>query len=250
MSASEMFQSITKSLLRKESSVPQETEFVLTNRKCFSNEDRSLNINFYNNVAPAYAVERAWTRDTEVAIRDNLLRRVRNHLRVDDRVLVIGTGTGRDQHMIQEEGYSVFGIDLSHKMLAEAQIRINDHFTQGEAKYLPFPDNSFNFVYCEAVGEHLDECDLNIVLPEISRILVPDENRSADLLIGVRNYNGKVIRVRDMDMWKAFATYELGDINEIYHENKMTIVEQWQGFGGTPSLYQVPWLNSILKVNF
>jgi ubiquinone/menaquinone biosynthesis C-methylase UbiE len=68
------------------------------------------------------------------------------------RFLDVGCGTGRGTIMLGQKGYSVIGIDYTKEMLQLAQEKKKDLkldnilFKQGNAKELPFKDNSFDCV--------------------------------------------------------------------------------------------------------
>lgn len=234
---------------------PPEVNYEILNTKFLDDLARRQNREFYDVVAESYARERAWNPDNEWAIRSSLLKRVKPYLTVGDKVLVVGTGTGRDQDLLQEIGSVCYGIDLSSAMLAEAADRINDHLLRGDASLLAFKDGSFDFVYCEAAGEHMDENDLEMVLPEFKRVIKKNPSRKAHVLFSVRLGDGHTVRIYDtiesIARPKVFATYREEAVNEIFQDNNMGITEQRQALGGTPSVQRnFPWLDTILKINF
>ena len=69
-----------------------------------------------------------------------------------DRVLDLGCGTGAltAQVLEQDPRRQVTGLDLSEQMLAQARARLGDRvkLIQGDSECLPFPDGSFDVVYC------------------------------------------------------------------------------------------------------
>ncbi|OGV91824.1 hypothetical protein A3A66_02565 [Microgenomates group bacterium RIFCSPLOWO2_01_FULL_46_13] len=229
---------------------PQVSQFVRTLETRFlTSFHKQANMKFYDGVAPQYANERAWTTDTRNSIRENLIRRVNQYISDGDKILVVGTGTGSDQEILQEIGAVCYGIDLSRLMLIEAKRRINDHLVQAEADEIPFPTDFFNFVYCEAAAEHFDGPFLSTeFIPELTRVLVPNQKR-ANLLLSVRLGNGKVYRISDKNSFKYFATYTQETINRILTDAGVEIVEQWCSQGGTPSVEGIlPWFNTIGKI--
>jgi len=231
--------------------IKDEKGYEVLDRKYLTEEDQRQNKKFYDVVAKRYANERAWTVGTEKAIQVNLLSRVLRYVKPGERVLVVGTGTGKDQDLLQKSGVEVFGADLSWPMLREAANRIEDKFAQAEAVALPFSERFVDFLYAEAVAEHMDRDDLNRFLIQAKRVIKPNSERKAHLLLNVRNGKGNVIRVRDMGMDKFFATYELEGLNDIFTANNMEIVEQWQAWGGTPKVEDsLPWLDTIVRIRF
>ena len=74
------------------------------------------------------------------------------------RVLELGTGTGGTATLLAKRGASVVGIDLLPFRLAEAQARAAEHnvaeavnFALMDARYLAFPDDTFDFVISKSV---------------------------------------------------------------------------------------------------
>ncbi|RMF88066.1 MAG: geranylgeranyl reductase family protein [Nitrospinota bacterium] len=76
---------------------------------------------------------------------------VARHVRPGARVLDAGTGTGAAIEMLLQatDPAEVVGIDVSEKMLARAQQKIQDprvRFQQQDMTFLPYPDRSFDMV--------------------------------------------------------------------------------------------------------
>ena len=91
------------------------------------------------------------------------------------RLLDLGCGTGAltAQVLEQDPRRQVTGLDLSEQMLAQARARLGDRvkLIQGDSEYLPFPDGSFDVVYCCDSFHHYP--DPAAVLAEVGRVLVP-----------------------------------------------------------------------------
>ena len=95
-------------------------------------------------------------------------------------ILDLGCGLGRDYFYLAENGFFVIGVDLAESGLMIAkQIGkskgIATILVKSDAKSLPFPDKSFEGVYCfgllhEFTGETKDN-DIRKVMSEIYRIL-------------------------------------------------------------------------------
>ena len=92
-----------------------------------------------------------------------------------DRVMDLGCGTGAltAQVLEQDPRRQVTGLDLSEQMLAQARARLGDRvkLIQGDSECLPFPDGSFDVVYCCDSFHHYP--DPAAVLAEVGRVLVP-----------------------------------------------------------------------------
>ena len=92
-----------------------------------------------------------------------------------DRVLDLGCGTGAlmAQVLSEDAHRRVTGLDLSEGMLAQARARLGDrvNLVQGDSEHLPFPDQSFDVVYCCDSFHHYPAPAA--VLAEVGRVLVP-----------------------------------------------------------------------------
>ena len=92
-----------------------------------------------------------------------------------DRLLDLGCGTGAltAQVLEQDPRRQVAGLDLSEGMLARARASLGDRaaLVQGDSEHLPFPDGSFDVVYCCDSFHHYP--DPAAVLAEVGRVLVP-----------------------------------------------------------------------------
>jgi ubiquinone/menaquinone biosynthesis C-methylase UbiE len=86
-----------------------------------------------------------------------------------DRVLEIGCGAGNILAQIPSNRRC--GIDLAESLLAKAARRMSNHgyLVQGDAEHLPFPDRSWERVYCSEVLEHIPAP--SVALAEMRRIV-------------------------------------------------------------------------------
>ena len=85
------------------------------------------------------------------------------------KVLDLGSGTGAA--LRQLHNYEVTAVDPDEKML---QLNKFENKIIGVAEDLPFPDNSFNSVYCAFVWRNLNNPELG--LQEVHRVLKPGGN--------------------------------------------------------------------------
>jgi len=89
--------------------------------------------------------------------------------------LEIGCGTGSSFAMLPEAA-CVNAMDLSFKMIQQAQARLNKvnrpvGLAQGDALNLPFAPHSFNAVFMAFTLELMDTPEIPLVLREIRRVL-------------------------------------------------------------------------------
>ena len=89
--------------------------------------------------------------------------------------LDLGCGTGEMLKLILQEdvGKELYGIDLSEKMLHVAKSKLPEQvkLLLGDSEALPFPDNTFDVVYCNDSFHHYP-APMN-VLREVHRVLKP-----------------------------------------------------------------------------
>ena len=90
------------------------------------------------------------------------------------KVLDLGCGPGIETKKLVGKGLSVYGLDLSDKLLEIA--RKNNpavEFVQGDMRHLPYGDGQFDGVFAKASLLHIPKSDIPQVLAEISRVLKP-----------------------------------------------------------------------------
>ncbi len=126
------------------------------------------------------------TRDEALSARPSLCARTTAAIFTEQRskqILDLGCGIGRDTFYLAACNLSVIGIDAAESGLAMANSRRESgrkmpSFAGADARALPFPDASFDGVYCfgvlhEFTGE-TREHDVSAVMQEIHRVLVPE----------------------------------------------------------------------------
>lgn len=90
--------------------------------------------------------------------------------------LDLGYGTGEMMRLIlqQNKDKSLYGIDLSEKMLEVAKEKLGNHVNLilSDSEQLPFSDSFFDVVYCNDSFHHYPAPDK--VLSEVYRVLKPN----------------------------------------------------------------------------
>lgn len=90
--------------------------------------------------------------------------------------LDLGCGTGEMMRLIlqQNKDKSLYGIDLSEKMLEVAKEKLGNHvkLILSDSEQLPFSDSFFDVVYCNDSFHHYPAPDK--VLSEVYRVLKPN----------------------------------------------------------------------------
>jgi ubiquinone/menaquinone biosynthesis C-methylase UbiE len=92
------------------------------------------------------------------------------------RFLEAGCGPAANALQLAREGVEVAGVDLSRTALQSAEAAfaergLSGEFVLGDVRELPFPDESFDFVYAGGVVEHFRETELAV--SEMARVLRP-----------------------------------------------------------------------------
>ena len=95
---------------------------------------------------------------------------VKEMLNPGARVLDVGCGNGKMLSPLARAGYNVAGIDISRGALLPMA---GSNVVQGDARNLPFRENTFDGAVCYDVLQHLLEGERNAAVMEIRRVLAP-----------------------------------------------------------------------------
>lgn len=91
--------------------------------------------------------------------------------------LNLGCGTGRVEHQWAHKVKELHGVDFAEAMVRVARDRVrhpNVQFHQNDGKSLRiFPDNMFDFAWCELVFQHIPAELTCMYLAELHRVLKP-----------------------------------------------------------------------------
>jgi len=157
-----------------------------------------------------------------------LQERLKELAKPQGRGLDAGCGSGaRDVYAFWSEGFNMWGIDaipeniqVAREWHPEIQDRV---FVHDLREPLPFEDNSFDFVMCNAVIQHIDPCRVyDTVLPELVRILKP----GGILQLMFKNGSGtETLYDKDYDIHRCFQLYEEDQILEMLRKRGMELIE-------------------------
>lgn len=109
------------------------------------------------------------------------LEKIEAWLRYDfngKRVLVVGAGTGAESFSLVKRGAEVYGIEPNADALEILHLKSQklqypaERFTPDVAEKLPHPENSFDFIYCFTVLEHVQNVERSI--DEMLRVCKPN----------------------------------------------------------------------------
>jgi ubiquinone/menaquinone biosynthesis C-methylase UbiE len=94
------------------------------------------------------------------------------------RVIDVGCGNGRHVKFFAEEGYSVYGIDISRKAIEIAKSwlkreNLNADLSVGNIENLPFKNNFFDVAIVDGVLDHVPFSNAIKTMKEIERVCVP-----------------------------------------------------------------------------
>lgn len=138
-----------------------------------------------------------------------------------------GCGAGsRDTYKMLTDGYDMYGIDAipeniqtSLKWHPELQSRISVH---NLCKPLPFDSDSFDFLTCNAVIQHIDPDDVfGTVLPEFVRVL----KSKGILQLMFKNGNGiQTLFDKDYDTQRTFRLYNENEVLSVLQKHGMELI--------------------------
>jgi SAM-dependent methyltransferase len=123
----------------------------------------------------------------------------RNHR--GERVLEIGCGTGCDLLQFAKHGACAYGIDITERHIALAKKRCGTMASvcYGDARFIPFPSATFDYVYSHGVLHHSDQPE--VIAAEIFRVLKP-EGRYNVQVYSLISYNSLYLLFKFGKDWK------------------------------------------------
>lgn len=93
------------------------------------------------------------------------------------KILVVGGGTGAEFMALAQRGCEVYAVEpdlpavrIAHQKAKSVQVPA-ENFLQSVGETLPFPDNTFDWVWCWSVLEHVQ--DVEQCLDEMIRVIQP-----------------------------------------------------------------------------
>lgn len=140
------------------------------------------------------------------------------------RILDVGCGKGFMLYDFVEliPGISVRGIDISDYAIENAKEEIKDNLQTGDARELPFEDNSFDLVISINTVHNLNKQDCAKALKEIERVSLKDKFITVD---AYRNEEEK----KRMEMWNltALTMMHVNEWIEFFNSNGYTGDYYW-----------------------
>lgn len=148
-------------------------------------------------------------------------------------ILDIGCGCGFLLTALQGHYEKGIGIDLSYKMLQEANIlfrrnkNLNSHWLQGNTLKLPFKSDKFDLICNRYLWHYLP--DPLTVLEEIKRVLIPNDKLLLIDRITTENteQNLKQNRIEKLRNTKFFKIYKASNIEKLLKNFGFTISQKY-----------------------
>lgn len=131
------------------------------------------------------------------------------------KILDIGCGNGNLFTFLPDGKYELFGIDFSENMISEAKknCKTKVSFIVADAEKLPFDDNTFDIVVCNASFHHY--IHPNIVLEEMNRVLkIGGKVLIGDPYIpkGIRGIINALLRFSDSGDYHIYGLSEMENL--------------------------------------
>ncbi len=164
----------------------------------------------YNAIAKQFS-------DTREYLWDDL-KPLAQYVKNGDAVLDVGCGNGRLIQLFSGTHIVYTGLDQSEGLIRVATDKFpGASFVVGEMTELPFPDESFDAIYCIAVFHHLPTDDMRVqALNEMKRVLKP----------------GGVIVMLNWNLEAAYAKNRIEDGKWSHGEDHNHFVVPWRNGKG------------------
>jgi 2-polyprenyl-6-hydroxyphenyl methylase/3-demethylubiquinone-9 3-methyltransferase len=169
--------------------------------------------------------------------------------------LEVGSGGGILTEEICKMGFTTTGIDPADESVTTAKNHaqaegLNIRYEKASGENIPFPDQSFDVVFCCDVLEHVR--DLPKVIAEISRVLKPGGLFIYDTLN--RTFVSKLVAIKIWQEWKRWAFMPANlhvwkmfikpaEIKELLAANGF----EWKGHTGSSPNVSIPTMLKYLR---
>ena len=151
-------------------------------------------------------------------------------------IIDVGCGPGRDTQHFIEQGHTVFGLDYSAGLLAEAAKRSAGMFIQADMRTLPLAASHFDGAWLSASLLHLQKPDVPGVLKGLHTCLKP----GGVVYISLKAGHGEEWEVREGP--RFFAYYASEEIEQLITQAGFSLRQTWQD--ETPKF---TWLNLLAE---
>lgn len=176
-------------------------------------------------------------------------------------VLEIGSGVGLDTYAMASHGLQVTAVDLTDVGVATARRRFLRHrmpadFVATDACYLPFPRDSFDYVYSFGVLHHVADTEKSI--REVHRVLKPG-GEARVMLYHRRSLNELVHRILSVpfeekdELCPVVRRFTVNEARDLFRDFSEVEVAVRYLFGeGYGRLFELTphWLYDILSVRW
>ncbi len=145
-----------------------------------------------------------------------------------DLVLDAGCGSGRDAFNLHQQGLRVFGVDISTGLLRYAKSKYPDiDFIHADLRDLPFKDNLFSGVWCQAALLHLPEIrDVKTTLEEFYRVLAADGVLYVSVKKKLKKIDAEFVRDSLSGAERFFRYFSLEEILQLLQEAGFQILAE------------------------
>jgi len=166
---------------------------------------KALNIVHYTGETSYY--EKAPLRSVENALLKTL--------KPGSRILDLGCGSGRFSVGVAEQGFGVVGMDITPAAIAAAKNKAlnvgvdNVSFLEGDMTLIPFPDNSFDYVFCPrfVINAVATQEKRKKSVTEMIRVVKPDGSVFIESFNKLYSGRGLGMPIRNIvrDIWRVIV---------------------------------------------
>lgn len=137
------------------------------------------------------------------------------------RVLDLGCAYGRDVQYFFENGFDIYGFDISEEMIGVARTKIpKAKFKVGNLLELDYEDDYFDGVWSSATLVHISRNDIDIAIKQINRVL----KREGILYLTFREGEGEALD-KNNNKERYYSYYKKQEIYDFLEKNGFIVVE-------------------------
>jgi SAM-dependent methyltransferase len=166
----------------------------------------------------------------QIALRDEIIENFLEDQRFRY-ILDLGCGTGFHQKALSPHADCLIGADMSFGALVECKRKFSGEYVVCDVNYLPFKENSLDFIWIAGVLHHVPDNLVNVISNNLARILKHDGFLVIDEPNQWNPLNYLILKISRADPTGEERPLSSAAVRMILSETNLNVIRaEWYGF--------------------